>query len=64
MALKKTHWEILDFSASYSLSHCRQYEKGSDSRVNKVFKTIGIEYTKIITILQRQADTAPILGSA
>ena len=51
MALKKTDWEILDFSASYALSHCRQYEEGLDSRVNRVLETIGIEYTKIITIL-------------
>ena len=51
MALKKTHWEILNFSASYSLSHCKQYEEGSDSRVNRIIKTIGIKYTKIITIL-------------
>ena len=51
MALKKTHWEILDFSASYALSHCKQYEEGSDSRVNKVLETIGIKYTKFITIL-------------
>ena len=51
MALKETHWELLDFSASYTLPYCEQCEEGSDSHVNKVLETIGIEYTKIITIL-------------
>ena len=51
MALKKTHWELLNFSTSCSLSHYKQYEEGSDSRVNKVVETIVIGYTKIITLL-------------
>ena len=46
MALKKTHLELLDFSASYSLPYCKQCEEGSDSHVNKVSKTIDIEYTE------------------
>ena len=51
MALKETHWELLDFSASYALPYCKQCEEGSDSQINKVYKTIDVEYTKIITKL-------------
>jgi len=46
MALKKSHLELLDFSTSYSLPYCEQCGEGSDSHVNKVSKTIDIEYTE------------------
>ena len=48
---KEDTLEVLDFSTSYALPYCKQFEEGSDSQINKGYKTIDVEYTKIITKL-------------
>ena len=62
-APKKTQLS-LNLGASYSLSNCKQLNRVRTPRSMMSSETINIEYTKIYTLLEINADSAHMLGSA